>query len=66
MKKGRIRVDTLAQAIPNLSIVQLHALAMDAEQRIGSHVAGGMPVEEYVERQRRILTLVQDEIVKRN
>lgn len=44
----------------------LYMLAKDAEQRIGSHVAGGDPVEEYVERQRNLLNDVQDELKRRS
>jgi hypothetical protein len=57
--------DLIVQGIPQLSDDQLIALAKDAEQRIGSHVAGGMPSDEYVARQRSILSMVQDELGKR-
>jgi hypothetical protein len=57
--------DLIAQGIPKLSNDQLVALAKDAEQRIGSHVAGGMPNGEYVARQRNILSMVQEELEKR-
>jgi hypothetical protein len=52
--------------IPQLSTQGLVLLAKDAEHRIGSHVAGGDPVPEYVERQQSLLTLIQDELVKRS
>jgi hypothetical protein len=51
--------------IPQLSTSSLMQLAKDAEHRIGSHVAGGNPVPKYVERQQALLTLIQDELVKR-
>jgi hypothetical protein len=51
--------------IPQLSTSSLMQLALDAEHRIGSHVAGGDPNSEYVERQQALLTLIQDELVKR-
>jgi hypothetical protein len=57
--------DLVAQGISKLSNDQLVALAKDAEQRIGSHVAGGIPNDEYVARQRNILSMVQEELVKR-
>jgi hypothetical protein len=57
--------DLVAQGIPKLSDNQLFALAKDAEQRIGSHVSGGMPNDEYVARQRNILSMVQEELIKR-
>jgi hypothetical protein len=57
--------DLVAQGIPKLSNDQLVALAKDAEQRIGSHVAGGMPNAEYVARKRNVLSMVQEELVKR-
>jgi hypothetical protein len=40
-------------------------LALDAEHRIGSHVVGGNQIDEYVERQQALLTLIQEELVKR-
>jgi hypothetical protein len=51
--------------IPQLSTDSLIQLALDTEHRIGSHVAGGDPVKEYVESQQSLLTLIQDELVKR-
>jgi hypothetical protein len=51
--------------IPQLSTESLIQLALDAEHRIGSHVAGGDPNSDYVERQQSLLTLIQDELVKR-
>ncbi|KIL80711.1 hypothetical protein [Bacillus badius] len=37
----------------------------DVERPIGSHVAGGDPVEEYVDHQKYILDLVQQELERR-
>lgn len=51
--------------IPLLQTNDLIALTRDAEARIGSHVAGGNPVKEYVEKQRTLLTLIQEELQKR-
>ncbi|MCM3618715.1 hypothetical protein M3936_14080 [Sutcliffiella horikoshii] len=52
----------VATSIKNLSSEGLYLLAKDAEQRIGSHVAGGITDENYVNQQRNILQLVQDEL----
>jgi ParB family chromosome partitioning protein len=41
------------------------ALVKDAEYRIGSHVAGGNPVDGYVKRQQDLLTAIQEELSKR-
>lgn len=49
-----------------LSTKGLHLLAKDAESRIGSHVAGGNPVKEYVKNQRKLLEYIQAEIIRRN
>lgn len=49
-----------------MEVADLHALAKDAEYRIGSHVAGGLPVDEYVEKQRHLLTLIQNELERRS
>lgn len=51
--------------IIDLSTVGLVALAKDAEMRIGSHVSGGNPVPEYVEKQQALLEIIQDELVSR-
>lgn len=51
--------------IPHLSTSGLIQLARNAESRIGSHVAGGNPVDDYVERHKYLLTLVQEELEKR-
>lgn len=57
--------DLIAHKIPNLPTEMLLRLAEDAHYRIGSHVAGGMPVDAYVEKQRKILSLIQDELANR-
>jgi hypothetical protein len=51
--------------IPLLSTTSLMQLALDAEHRIGSHVAGGDPNSDYVERQQALLTLIKKELAKR-
>ncbi|MGM7634184.1 hypothetical protein [Bacillus sp. Hm123] len=40
-------------------------LVEDVERRIGSHVAGGDPVDAYVQQQQYILGLVQEELKRR-
>lgn len=55
----------IASSIPNLSDDLLIDLVKDCEARIGSHVAGGDPNEAYVEQQREIISLVQEEFAKR-
>ena len=57
--------DYWKSSIPNLSTESLIILVHDAESRIGSHVAGGDPVDEYVEKQRYLLSLIQDELSRR-
>lgn len=52
-------------ALPNLSDLDLCNLAKDAEARIGSHVAGGNAIDDYVQRQQAILELIQDELLRR-
>ncbi|WP_338754262.1 hypothetical protein [Bacillus sp. FJAT-52991] len=51
--------------IKSLSVEGLHLLVADAQYRIGSHIAGGDPVDVYVEQQRYILDLVQEELQRR-
>ena len=51
--------------LSKLSIDQLTDLAIDAEYRIGSHSAGGNPVDAYIEKQRTLLSLIQDELSNR-
>lgn len=58
-------IDYWKDAIPNIPVEGLISLARDAEARIGSHVAGGNPVNEYVQRQQALLELVQDELLRR-
>ncbi|MFL0365361.1 hypothetical protein ACH0BF_20345 [Pseudobacillus sp. 179-B 2D1 NHS] len=55
----------LESQIKSLRTEGLLLLVEDAERRIGSHVAGGDPVEEYVQQQRYILDLVQEEFKRR-
>lgn len=52
-------------SLVNLSDYDLFLLAKDVEARIGSHVAGGNPVNEYVQRQQALLELIQDELLRR-
>lgn len=52
-------------SILHISTSGLHALAKDAESRIGSNVAGGCPDTEYVKKQQYLLTLIQDELLRR-
>lgn len=49
----------------NLSNEDLIYIVKDCESRIGSHVAGGMVNEEYVNSQREIISAVQDEFLRR-
>ncbi|KIL77798.1 hypothetical protein [Bacillus badius] len=51
--------------IKSLSENGLMLLVEDAERRIGSHVACGDPVEEYVDHQKYIFSLVQPELERR-
>ncbi|MGE7606558.1 hypothetical protein ACQKML_08105 [Peribacillus frigoritolerans] len=53
-------------SLTNMEVADLHSLAKNAESRIGSHVAGGFPVDAYVEKQRNLLTLIQNELESRN
>lgn len=53
-------------SIPNISDEGLIDLARDVEMRIGSHVAGGHPVAEYVQKQQALLELIQEELSKRS
>ncbi|OCA87311.1 DUF6877 family protein [Pseudobacillus wudalianchiensis] len=56
----------LESQIKSLRTEGLLHLVEDVEKRIGSHVAGGDPVDEYVQQQRYILDLVQEELKRRN
>ncbi|WP_203364703.1 hypothetical protein [Bacillus sp. REN10] len=51
--------------IKSLSVEGLHLLVVDVERRIGSHVEGGDPADAYVEHQKYILDLVQEELKRR-
>ncbi|MGC8229893.1 hypothetical protein ACP2W0_12855 [Pseudobacillus badius] len=51
--------------IKSLSVQGLLLLVEDVERRIGSHVAGDDPVDEYVDHQKYILSLVQSELERR-
>jgi hypothetical protein len=53
-------------SIPQISTPGLISLAIDAEARIGSHVAGGDPLPEFIEKQQKLLSLIQDELSKRS
>ena len=55
----------IANAIPNLTDEALCILAKDCELRIGSHVAAGDSNPLYVESQRKIIHLVQEELLAR-
>jgi len=52
-------------SLPHLSYADLITLVEDTERRIGSHVASGNPVEEYVQRQQALLELIKDELLRR-
>lgn len=52
-------------ALRQLSYGGLLELAKDAQYRIGSHIAGGYPVEEYIEKQRNLLDEIQNEFIRR-
>jgi hypothetical protein len=58
-------IDYWKASIPYLSDADLLNLAKDAEARIGSHVAGGNDLDEYVQRQQALLELIQDELERR-
>jgi hypothetical protein len=58
-------LDYWKSALPKLSDFDLYNLAKDAESRIGSHVAGGNALDEYVQRQQALLELIQDEFERR-
>jgi hypothetical protein len=59
-------IDYWKASLPNLSTTSLIDLVRDAEARIGSHVAGGNPVNEYVEKQQVLLELIRDELLNRS
>lgn len=55
----------MTESISGLSIEGLLLLVQSCEQRIGSNVAGRMPDEAYINKQRGIISLVEEEILKR-
>jgi hypothetical protein len=58
-------ISYLKSRLPGISTSGLLTLAKDAESRIGSHVSGGNPVPEYVEKQQALLEIIQDELALR-
>lgn len=56
----------VSQSIKNLSEDGLFLLYQDATNRIGSHVAGGNVVDSYVEKQRALITAIEEELNRRN
>jgi hypothetical protein len=58
-------LDSWKASLPQLSDSELHILVKDAEYRIGSHIAGGNAIDEYVQKQQALLELVQDELLRR-
>ncbi|SDM18202.1 hypothetical protein [Bacillus sp. OK048] len=58
-------LDYWKASLPQLSYADLITLVEDAERRIGSHVAGGNEINEYVQRQQALLELIQDELLRR-
>jgi hypothetical protein len=60
-----LTLDFWEASLKNLSTEGLIDLARDAETRIGSHVAGGNPIDAYVQRQQALLELIQDELGRR-
>ncbi|KIL74739.1 hypothetical protein [Bacillus badius] len=55
----------LESQIKSLRTEGLILLVEDAERRIGSHIADGDPDEKYVDHQKYILSLVQQELERR-
>ncbi|MCM3567884.1 hypothetical protein [Neobacillus mesonae] len=58
-------LDYWKTCLPHLSDADLANLAFDTERRIGSHIAGGNPIDEYVQRQQALLEVIQDELLRR-
>lgn len=58
-------LDYWKSCLRHLSDTDLHALAIEAERRIGSHIAGSNAIDEYVQRQQALLELIQDELLMR-
>ncbi len=65
-KTANDNMDLWKASIPTLATEGLYLLAKDAEARIGSHIAGGSPVDGYIESQRHLLTLIQNELENRS
>jgi hypothetical protein len=55
----------ISDSIKNLSEDGLYLLYQDATSRIGSHVAGGNVVDEYVEKQRALIVAIEEELSRR-
>ncbi|MBO0961484.1 hypothetical protein J1P26_17395 [Neobacillus sp. MM2021_6] len=58
-------LESWKSSLPQLSYADLLNLVEDAERRIGSYVAGGNPINEYVQRQQALLELIQEELERR-
>lgn len=56
----------IREGLKQLDERALFDLVKDCEARIGSHCAGGSPDDVYVQKQRAIITAVQNELNKRN
>jgi hypothetical protein len=52
-------------SVKRISDSGLYSLAKDAETRIGSYVAGGNLIDEYVKKQQALLTIIQEELASR-
>lgn len=52
--------------LENLSEDELRALGRDAAYRIGTHTAGGEPIESYINQQQEILRNVRAELERRS
>lgn len=60
-----MNMDFKRQAIRNLSTQGLYALVEDCTYRIGSHSLSDDPNEEYLNQQKAIVQMVQEELVSR-
>lgn len=58
-------LDYWKACLPHLADTDLVNLVHDTERRIGSHIAGGNQIDEYVQRQQALLELIQDELLRR-
>lgn len=56
----------IEQQIKTLSFQGLYLLYKDVESRIGSYVLDGNSNNEYVQKQRYIASLIQDELINRS